>query len=285
MAVADLLRRALAGAEPRSLVEAFAFANLAFLGLDIASAHAANAFAEPAEWVPVVFSAVAPVALVAAWLLERRAGFERASLRLGLAIGWLSVAVGIAGMVLHLRGEFFVETTLRNLVYTAPFVAPLSYAGVGLLLILGRSRVADEKEWAQWVILLALAGFVGNFGLSLADHAQNGFFYWPEWIPVISSAFAIGILVPPLAMEVNRDSLWLCSAVMVGQVGIGLLGLGYHTLANLAGPSASWVDNFLYGAPVFAPLLFADLAMLGLIGLWGLARSSSPIPSASLAPR
>ncbi len=285
MAAADLLHRALARAEPRTVVEAFAFANLGFLGMDIALAHAANDFAVPVEWVPVVFSAVAPIVLVVAWLLEGRVGSKRASVRLGLAVGWLSVAVGIAGMLLHLRSGFFVETTLRNLVYTAPFVAPLSYVGVGLLLILARSRVADEKEWAQWVILLALAGFVGNFGLSLADHAQNGFFRWPEWIPVISAAFAIGILVPPVAMKVDRGSLWLCAAVMVGQIGIGLLGLGYHTLANLAGPSASWVDNFLYGAPAFAPMLFADLALLALIGLWGLARSSSLVPPTAIAPR
>ncbi len=131
MAAADLLRRALARAEPRTLVDAFAFANLACLGVDIVIAHAANDFAVPVEWVPVVFSAVAPIVLVVAWLLEGRAGSEHASLRLGLAVGWLSVAVGIAGMVLHLHSGFFVETTLRNLVYTAPFVAPLSYAALG----------------------------------------------------------------------------------------------------------------------------------------------------------
>lgn len=272
MAATHRLRRALVGAKPRTLLEAFALGNLAFLGVDIAIAHAANEFAHPAEWVPVVFSALAPVALAVAWLLERRASSERSIL--GLAVGWLSVVVGIAGMVLHLRSGFFAETTLRSLVYAAPFVAPLSYAGIGLLLILDRSKVANEKEWAQWVILLALAGFVGNFGLSLADHAQNGFFRWPEWIPVISAAFAVGILLPPVAMEVNRDSLRLCSAVMVVQIGVGLLGFGYHALANTAGPSASWVDNFLYGAPAFAPLLFANLALLALIGLWGMARSS-----------
>jgi len=279
MAAADFLRRALTQTKPRTLVEAFAFANLAFLGVDIAIAHAVNEFAVPAEWVPVVFSAVAPGALVLAWLLERRAGSEHSGLFLGLTVGWLSVAVGIGGMVLHLGSGFFLETTLRNLVYAAPFVAPLSYAGVGLMLILDRSAVRNGNEWAQWVIVLALAGFVGNFVLSLADHAQNGFFLWAEWIPVISAAFAIGILVPPLAMEVSRNSLRLCAVVMVGQIGIGLLGFGHHFLANQAGPSASWVDNFLYGAPIFAPLLFANLALLALIGLWALARSSAPDPS------
>ena len=42
MAAADLLCRDLAGAKPRTFVEAFAFAHLAFLGVDIAIAHAAN---------------------------------------------------------------------------------------------------------------------------------------------------------------------------------------------------------------------------------------------------
>ena len=33
-------------------------------------------------------------------------------------------------------------------------------------------------------------------------------------------------------------------------------------------PAESIRDNFIYGAPVFAPLLFANLAILALIGLW-----------------
>ncbi len=271
MAAADLLRGALALAKPRKLVEAFALANLAFLGVDIGIAHAVNQFAVPAEWIPLFFSAVAPGVLAWAWRLESRTGPAGAGRLLGLAVGWLSVAVGIAGMVLHLRSGFFMEATLHHLVYAAPFVAPLSYTGIGLLLILNRMRVGDEDEWARWVLVLALFGFVGNFGLSLADHAQNGFFHWPEWIPVISAAFAIGILVPPVALETDRRSLRLCAAVMAGQMGVGLLGFVYHVLANLAGPSSSVVDNFLYGAPVFAPMLFPNLALLALMGLWSLA--------------
>ncbi len=41
-------------------------------------------------------------------------------------------------MIWHLRGDFFQEQTLKNLVYTAPFAAPLAYTGLGLLLILDR---------------------------------------------------------------------------------------------------------------------------------------------------
>ena len=48
------------------------------------------------------------------------------------------MVVGVAGLVLHLDSHFFAEQTIKNLVYTAPFAAPLVYAGVGLLLILNR---------------------------------------------------------------------------------------------------------------------------------------------------
>ena len=103
------------------------------------AAHSVNAFANPAEWVPVVFSLVAPAVLVAAMAL---AGFRPAAgavevranepagrntaRRLGLAVGWGSVAVGIAGLLFHLDSPFFDEQTLKNLVYTAPFAAPLA---------------------------------------------------------------------------------------------------------------------------------------------------------------
>ena len=40
-------------------------------------------------------------------------------------------------------------------------------------------------------------------------------------------------------------------------------------------PAGSLWDRFLYGAPLFAPLLFADLAMLAAVGVWGVARTQS----------
>ncbi len=95
---------------------------------------------------------------------------------LGNFTGWVSVFIGVVGLVLHLKSQFFQEWTLASLVYTAPFAAPLAYTGIGLLLILNRSVDADSREWAEWVVFLALGGFVGNFIFSVTDHAQNGFF-------------------------------------------------------------------------------------------------------------
>jgi hypothetical protein len=66
-----------------------------------------------------------------------------------------------------------------------PFAAPLAYTGLGFLLIMNRMVVSDSIEWGQWVLLVALGGFIGNFVFSLTDHAENGFFYSIEWGPVL----------------------------------------------------------------------------------------------------
>ena len=113
----------------------------------------------------------------------------------GHLIGWLAVIVGLAGVILHLDSQFFHARTLRSLTYAAPFAAPLAYTGLGLLLIVNRMVDPRAAEWAQWVLLLALGGFVGNFVFSLTDHAMNGFFNPVEWVPVVSSACAIAFLL------------------------------------------------------------------------------------------
>jgi hypothetical protein len=73
--------------------------------------------------------------------------------------------------------------------------------------MVNRPVKAETVEWGQWVLLLALGGFVGNFVFSLTDHAQNGFFNVVEWAPVVSSAFAIGFLLVPFVTRVTVSYL------------------------------------------------------------------------------
>jgi hypothetical protein len=181
--------------------------------------------------------------------------------------------MGLAGVVFHLDSQFFHERTLVSLTYAAPFVAPLAYAGLGLLLILNRMVDAASPEWAQWLLLLTLGGFFGNFILSLTDHAEDGFFRAAEWIPVISSGFAVAFLLLPLFTRVTRRYLRVCGGVLLLQASVGLLGFVYHGLADLGGPSKNLFDNLINGAPPFAPLLFPNLTLLGVISLWALART------------
>lgn len=254
----------------RLWLEVFVLVNLAFLSLDIYLAHSVNQFRHEAEYVPLYFSLAAPPVLLVG-LLARWWGFATVWRDLGHLVGWGAVAIGLVGTILHLDSRFFDERTLKSLVYAAPFAAPLAYTGLGLLLIMNRMVDADSEEWPHWVLLLALGGFFGNFVFSLTDHAQNGFFHKTEWIPVFSSAFAVGFLVAPFVTPVGRRFLWLCALVLLVQAGVGLLGFYYHTAANLRGPSLRWFDNFVHGAPAMAPLLFPNLVLLGGIGLYVLA--------------
>jgi hypothetical protein len=253
------------------LLEWFVLVNLGFLTLDIYIAHSVNQFRAPAEYVPMYFSMVAPVALLIG-LVASGLGAPSVWRDLGYLVGWVAVGIGLVGVVLHLDSRFFHEHTLKSLVYAAPFAAPLAYTGLGLLLIMNRMVSAETEEWAQWVVLLALGGFVGNFVFSLTDHAQNGFFHAAEWVPVVSSAFAVGFLITPFCTPVGRPYLWLCGVVLIIQALVGLMGFYYHVAADLNGLSPSLWENLVQGAPVLAPLLFPNLVLLAGLGLWALAR-------------
>ena len=259
---------------PAAAAELFAAANFGFLAVDIFVAHSVNAFARWPEWIPFAFSiAAAPLQLLSLLLggAGRRPGGAR---RLGLSIGAASVAVGVAGLLFHLDSAFFARQTLKNLVYTAPFAAPLAYTGLGLLVLLDR-LAEDAREWSRWVLLLALGGFAGNVALSLADHAQNGFFRESEWIAVAAAAFGVGFLAVAVFGRSEARFVKLCGAAMAAEAAVGLLGFVFHLRANLARPGRAIWDRFLYGAPIFAPLLFANLALLAAIGLAALPLASA----------
>lgn len=255
-------------AEPQVWVEVFAILNIGFLTFDIYLAHSVNAFRSRAEYIPLFFSAIAPWFLIAGFSqIRRRPAIWR---NIGYVVGATAVLVGLTGVVLHLQSQFFYERTMRSLTYSAPFAAPLAYAGMGFLLIMNRMVDRDSLEWAQWVLLFTLGGFVGNFVFSLADHAENGFFYPMEWLPVVASAIAVGFLAVPLLTSITRKFIDLLAAILLLEAAVGVWGFVLHTEGNLHGPSIHPFANFIYGAPPMAPLLFPNLMVLGMIGLWRL---------------
>ena len=260
-----------------------------------------NDFRDSLEWLPVVFAGVGSAVLAVVVLGERlRAGGKRAapagaggeagrtrgSRRLSrvaaLAVAWTAVAVGVGGFLLHLESRFFRELTLESLVYSAPFAAPLAFAGLGLLLLMNRTVRAGSPDWGRWVLLLSLGGFAGNFALSLADHAQNGFFHPEEWIAVAASAFAVSFLgVATFVRRPGRELVRWCAGVLGLQVFVGLLGFWFHLAARFRDEAAfgqDWRQEVIFGAPLFAPLLFVDIALLAALGLWDLRAKTAAEP-------
>jgi hypothetical protein len=253
-----------------AIIDGFVAVNLAFLSVDILLAHSYNGFSRWEEWIPFALSVVAPPILAWSLVHRIRSGAPSAYRSVNLVIGLIAILVGLAGATYHLESQFFQSFTLRSLVYTAPFIAPLAYAGLGGLLILDRWFGHARRGWAQWILFFALGGFFGNFILAVCDHAQNGFFHWSEWIPVYASALAVGALLAPLVVSVTQRFLLGVIGVMGLQIVVGVAGFLLHLHANTSIASASVMENFIYGAPIFAPLLFPNLALLGAFGAWDL---------------
>lgn len=248
-------------------LEVFILFNLVCLTGDIVLAHSENSFRALAEYIPVWFSPAAVVVLAFCLFVRVRLGWLAVWADVGSFIAWVSIGVGAAGVIFHLNSRFFYERTLKSLTYAAPFAAPLAYMGLGCLLLMNRMVDHRKKEWAQWVLFMTLGGFAGNFVLSLTDHAQNGFFHWTEWIPVASSAFAVGFLFVLVFTKTNPGFPWLCGGVLVLQMLVGGLGFFLHGWADLHGASPRLWENVIHGAPPFAPLLLPNLAVLGLLGI------------------
>ena len=248
-------------------LEIFVTANLAFLALDVFIAHLANNFAHWGEWVPFLFSILASLSLLFALFT----GEGRVKRLIGFSVGWSSIGIGIWGMLFHLESQFFADFTIKSLVYTAPFIAPLAFCGLGLLLIMNRVVHRESLEWGKWVVCMALGGFFGNFLLTLCDHAQNGFFDPLEWIPIFTSAIAVGFLMTALLQPIPPPFLKVCVVILIINGLVGLLGFFLHFLVDLRSVELSIRDKFIHGVPVFAPLLFVDLALLGMLGIWNLA--------------
>ena len=186
-------------------------------------------------------------------------------------------------MIFHLESGFFRERTLHDLVYAAPFAAPLAYIGVGLLVILSRVETPGSLVWSQWVMFLALGGFVGNFALSLTDHAQNGFYATAEWIPVAAAAVAIGFLGIATFRPGDARFRKITGGVMAIELAVAIAGVVFHWVGIFETPGPDFAYRVVYGPPAFAPLLFANLALLAALGLWAAGRATPAAAGASTA--
>src|SRR5215469_13001012 len=142
--------------DPQIWVELFVTVNLLVLAADIYIAHSVNQFRKAPEYIPLYFSIAAPVLLAIVIVLKWIGGYHAPWRDVGYLVGWLAVLIGLGGVIYHLGSHFFLDHTLKSLTYAAPFAAPLSYTGLGFLLLVNRMVAARTAEWARWILLLTL---------------------------------------------------------------------------------------------------------------------------------
>ena len=86
---------------PQIWIELFAIANVGFLTFDIYLAHSVNQFRNRAEYIPLIFSATAPIFLIVGLAVRPR--WPAVWKDLGYLVGWAAVLVGFCGVLLALR--------------------------------------------------------------------------------------------------------------------------------------------------------------------------------------
>jgi hypothetical protein len=95
-------------------------------------------------------------------------------------------------------------------------------------------------------------------------------------VPVIAAALATSSLLVVLVRPDPRFVPFVYGVLGLDVV-VGVLGFGFHVAADLERRSLAFPQRFVFGAPAFAPLWFADLAVLAALGRWaGAKREGRP---------
>lgn len=267
--------------------------NLIAIGLESYLAHLISGGVKPAEMIPVIFGPLSGIILFfAVYLRIWKQKVVLSTLVIMVAAG-LSIGVGLLGVAFHgdraLAPEYFPGSRLRWdwLIFAPPVAAPLSFVGVGLMAIIaaledtkpesGRlslpgvlSFQTPLKQTQQLFWLIGLGLLAATLSAFL-DHGRTDFEDVFVWIPVVTGTFG-GIVTLMMAFYAQRShaDYFIFFWVMILMVIVGVVGLGLHINADLPETGREIVaERFIRGAPPLAPLLFANLGLLGIITMVG----------------
>ena len=259
--------------------------NEIFLGLDIYLAHLESGTIVPREWIPIIFGPTAGILLLIAGLIAiKKRGLATILANLVLIS---SVVVGFMGTYFHIVRAALPSApagqrlTLELLVWAPPVIAPLAFAGVALLGISAAwiERPADsgilkvgKNNWqlpyskTRAFLLMLCLGILVTLVSSVLDHARGHFETPSLWIPTVVGIFATIITLVLAAGDAKpaRRDLQVYFWTMVAMMATGILGVYFHVQANRLADGTFILERFLKGAPFMAPLLFANMGMVGL---------------------
>lgn len=260
--------------------------NEIILGADIYLAHNIDGTIVPYEWIPIIFGPIAGILLLIAGILALRDHDKAAWI--GTGIFFLSIIVGVLGSYFHWRRALLLtapagqQITTNLLIYGPPLLGPLTFI---LVAVLGLSAVWQEEPVDSGQLHLTQGkvlrmptsktqGYFLLIGLfilvtllsSVLDHARNHFANPWLWLPTTVGIFATAItLAMGFFRKIERSDLMIFIAAMIVMALVGLSGVYFHIIHNLNGQGTFVGERFLKGAPMMAPLLYANMALIGLL--------------------
>jgi hypothetical protein len=254
-------------------------------GWEAYAQHLRGAFDHWLMWTPVYLTP-ATVAAGVAGVVRPRLGR-----RVLPVLALISLVDGAVGFGFHLRGIQRLPGGFGlgryNLVIGPPIFAPLLTCTVGVLGLLaswlrperGRSVLPDIQlarrrplpervahgEFQRVMALVAAGLAVLAGGEAYFEHLRGSFNRWLMWTPVwLTPPMVLAGLGAAISPRVARQVLPAASVVTFLD---GLLGFGLHLqgLQRMPGGFRNLQFNFTMGPPLFAPLLFSSVGLLGFI--------------------
>lgn len=258
------------------------------LGVDTYLAHSITGTLKPGEWIPVIFGVFAGLALLVAGLIALRK--RPLANSIATLIFLASIVVGVWGSYFHLRRALLPDAlagqqiTTFLLVYGPPLLGPITFALIGILGIsaaweeeplesgqvrlLGNLRIRMPLSKTRAYFLMTALFILVTVLSSVLDHARTNFANPWLWLPTVIGVFATLVTTAMGAYDhLERKDLLTYIAAMILLALVGLLGAFFHIQFNLTGQGAILQERFIHGAPLLAPLLYANMALLGLLVL------------------
>lgn len=254
--------------------------NFLFAGLDVILAHMVNDFRPVYEWIPVVYF---PFATLTSFVLALKSKTNKILSLSHIFIMIVGVIVGVLGTAFHANEALnpLGQLTWIWLTFASPVMAPLAFAGIalvglyaaveevkeqpGMLKVPGvgifKAPISRDKHFL-WLVGF---GFAASAITSIIDHGQYGYSIY-KLIPIIYGLFASGVVLTLAVVKEwqSADELTYFWTMIIGIV-VGILGFGFHLSGDLGGTGQISLERILVFAPILAPMLYADLGILGLI--------------------
>ena len=262
--------------------------NQIFLAVDIYLAHNLNGTIRFREWIPIIFGLVAGVLLLIAGLIATRWRTTAAVLASMVLIG--SIIVGLLGAYFHIARAIRPDApvgdvvTIPLLIWAPPIVGPLIFSLIGLwgvsaawiekppdsgtLQLWGDTRVRLPFSKTRAFLFMVSIGVLATLLSSVLDHGRAQFdnpWLWPPVAVGIFAtivAFGLAVIDRPTRGDIAFDFVGMVLLILIGVTGFVL-----HVRFDLTTQNVIVVERFLRGAPFLAPMLFANMGMVGLITL------------------
>lgn len=263
--------------------------NELLLGFETYSAHIISGTIVPREWIPILFGPVAGLALIAFGFFALRG--KRLALLITYAAFLASIIVGLLGGYYHIlrsampwapAGE---KVSALLFIWGPPLLAPFTFALVGVLgiitvwtespvdsgklVLFGGLKVSLPLSKTRAYILLIGAGCLATLLSGVMDHARTNFTNYWLWLPTVVGVFTSVVAISLGMIErPSRFDLTTYTAAMLLMIITGILGTYLHYGHDLTSQGTLVLERFIRGAPLLAPLLYADMGSLGLIALF-----------------